>query len=1003
MAKRSDARLRSVRRSRRGTSSLSAGLRFRALRFEPLEGRTLLSVAPLLPANWQAQPMSEVQLLNTSDAGGSSSPYGLTPNQVRGAYGLGTYTSGVLSNGISFGGINGDGTGQTIAIVDAYDDPYAASDLNAFSTNFGLPTFGGTGNPTFQKLNQNGKPVSTDSSSPNYVPTDPISPWNGNKPVTWEMEESLDIESAHVMAPMANIILFEASNTGTGLYTAVQTATNTDGVVAISMSWGGGEFFFETGNDIAYFVTPAGHLGGSATMGGTQLAGGITFFASSGDNGAYAQGTGTITPQYPASSPNVVSVGATSLYVNGNNYSSETTWGNGTSSGTSGGGGGGISNYESQPAYQSGVVNSFSTTQRTYPDVSIDANPGTGVPIYDSWDFGASTPWLAGQMGGTSLAAPLWAAIVAVADQGRATLGLGSLDGSSQTLPALYTLAATNFHDITTGSGIGPSSPISYNPGPGYDLATGRGSPVANLLIPQLVGPTRLAFGQPPTSAQIGTVLSPAVTVLVEDSLGNVVASGTSSVTIAIGNNPSGGRLGGTLTVAAVNGVATFNNLSINESGNGYTLIASDTTGSGSLTVTSAAFNIVSQPTAPGVTAEPGDQTVLAGGTVSFVAAASGNPTPSVQWEVNTGSGYTGLSDGGVYSGSSSDTLTITGATAAMNGYQYEAVFSNGIGLPATTAAATLTVQSAPGVTAEPGDQTVLAGGTVSFMAAASGNPTPSVQWEVNTGSGYTRLSDGGVYGGSSSDTLTITGATAAMNGYQYEAVFSNGIGLPATTTAATLTVQIAPSVTAEPGDQTVLAGGTVSFMAAASGNPTPSVQWEVNTGSGYTSLSDEGVYSGSSSDTLTITGATAAMNGYQYEAVFSNGIGLPATTTAATLTVQSAPGVTAEPGDQTVLAGGTVSFVAAASGNPTPSVQWEVNTGSGYTGLSDEGVYSGSSSDTLTITGATAAMNGYQYEAVFSNGIGLPVTTTAATLTVQSARVSRRSPAIRRCWRVTR
>ena len=200
-----------------------------------------------------------------------------------------------------------------------------------------------------------------------------------------------------------------------------------------------------------------------------------------------------------------------------------------------------------------------------------------------------------------------------------------------------------------------------------------------------------------------------------------------------------------------------------------------------------------------------------------------------------------------------------------------------------------------------------------------------------------------------------------------------------------------------------MLAGGTVSFMAAASGNPTPSVQWEVNTGSGYTSLSDEGVYSGSSSDTLTITGATAAMNGYQYEAVFSNGIGLPATTTAATLTVQIAPGVTAEPGDQTVLAGGTVSFMAAASGNPTPSVQWEVNTGSGYTSLSDGGVYSGSSSDTLTITGATAAMNGYQYEAVFSNGIGLPATTTAATLTVQSARASRRSLAIRRCWRAAR
>ena len=174
-------------------------------------------------------------------------------------------------------------------------------------------------------------------------------------------------------------------------------------------------------------------------------------------------------------------------------------------------------------------------------------------------------------------------------------MGLGSLDGRSQTLPALYKLAAADFHDITTGSSIGPSP--TYSPATGYDLATGLGSPVANLLIPQLVGPTQLAFGQPPTSAGAGATLSPAVTVLVEDSLGNVVTSDTSSVTVAIGNNPGGGTLSGTLTVAAVNGVATFSNLSINNPGSGYTLIASDTTGSGSLTVTSAPFNIATPPT----------------------------------------------------------------------------------------------------------------------------------------------------------------------------------------------------------------------------------------------------------------------------------------------------------------------------------------------------------------------------------------------------------------------
>ena len=92
-------------------------------------------------------------------------------------------------------------------------------------------------------------------------------------------------------------------------------------------------------------------------------------------------------------------------------------------------------------------------------------------------------------------------------------------------------------------------------------------------------------------------------------------------------------------------------------------------------------------------------------------------------------------------------------------------------------------------MTTSPTSQTVFAGTTATFTAAASGNPAPTVQWDVNTGSGLTSLTDGSVYSGSSTGTLTITGATAGMNNYQYEAVFTNGVGTPASTTAATLTV----------------------------------------------------------------------------------------------------------------------------------------------------------------------------------------------------------------------
>ena len=463
----------------KGTRQAAAWAYRRPL-IEPLETRVLLDAA--LPAGWQATPIADPHFLSGFDYSGSSTPYGLAPNQIRGAYGLGSYTSGTLSNGITFCGLPADGRGQTIAIVDAYDDPNAASDLNTFSSYFGLPGFGSTG-PTFQKLNQTGG-----TSLPGTDPNGPYATTGGSD---WEQEESLDIEWAHAVAPLANIILFEANDASDNLFTAVQTAAKTSGVVAVSMSWSGSEFAGESSYDSTYFTTPSGHIGGSATLGGAGLAGGVTFLASAGDYGAYEYETPVITPQYPATSPNVVAVGGTTLTVGGNSsnytYGSETAWGNGTSSWLSGGGGGGISAYESQPAYQNGVVNAFSTSYRTYPDVSCDANPNTGVPIYDSWDFGSSTPWLYGYEGGTSLACPLWAGIVAVADEGRAIAGSGSLDGPSQTLPKLYKLSAADFHDITSGSN-GPAP--TYSAGTGYDLATGIGSPVGNTLIPDLVSTT---------------------------------------------------------------------------------------------------------------------------------------------------------------------------------------------------------------------------------------------------------------------------------------------------------------------------------------------------------------------------------------------------------------------------------------------------------------------------------------------------------------------------------
>ncbi len=169
----------------------------------------------------------------------------------------------------------------------------------------------------------------------------------------------------------------------------------------------------------------------------------------------------------------MLSVGGTTLNLNSQGYLSESGWS---------GSGGGISAYEAQPSYQRGLVTQ-STTRRTNPDVAYDANPSTGFPVYDSYNNPVSAPW--SQWGGTSAGAPQWAALVAIADQGRALAGKTALDGATQTLPMLYALAAGDFHDVTSGTSTG--SP-RYSAGAGYDLVAGRGSPYANLVVGDLVG-----------------------------------------------------------------------------------------------------------------------------------------------------------------------------------------------------------------------------------------------------------------------------------------------------------------------------------------------------------------------------------------------------------------------------------------------------------------------------------------------------------------------------------
>lgn len=361
-------------------------------------------------------------------AGASNSPTGLTPQQVSQAYGF---------NQINLGSGSSLGTGETIAIVDAYDDPKIQQDLATFDQKFGLPA-----PPSFTEQFVGGTRPS------------------GN--TGWSEEISLDVEWAHAMAPNANIVLVEAQSASlSSLLSAVDVARNLPNVGVISMSWGSSEFPSETSYD-SHFTTPSGHTG-------------ITFVASSGDSGAPGV--------WPALSPNVLAVGGTTLDAGSNgSYVSETAWSNS---------GGGASQYEAEPAYQQSVQ---SYGARTSPDVAYDANPATGFSVYDSY---SGNDWFT--VGGTSAGAPQWSALMAIADQAR-----GSAGTLANAQANLYNLPSTDFHDITSGSN-------GYSAGPGYDLVTGRGSPIANLIVDGLAGATSTPSPSP-TPPPSSSLAAPVVT-----------------------------------------------------------------------------------------------------------------------------------------------------------------------------------------------------------------------------------------------------------------------------------------------------------------------------------------------------------------------------------------------------------------------------------------------------------------------------------------------------------
>jgi subtilase family serine protease len=418
---------------------------------EELETRTVPSASL---AGLMAQPLltfatgTPQAALVPAAIGTISAPY--FPSDIQAAYGFDQIQ---LLNPRTGKFVAGTGAGQTIAITDAFNDPNIASDLALFNEFFGLPT------SKFLQVDQNGNLITPSNPGPSNGPFS-----------TWGIETSLDVEWAHALAPQANIVLFEAnSDSFNDLLTAVTSASTASvyknlGVTTagvISNSWGTPEFQGENAFD-SFFSTKDNH---------------VTYVFASGDDASI---------NYPSASPNVLSAGGTTLTINVNtttgveSYGGETAW-SATPDPFSptgfDGGGGGTSPFEPEPFYQFGVQQSFA---RTTPDLSFNANPDTGVIVLDNYlpnpPFPPAPPGesYAFQVGGTSVSAPSLSALLAVTNQSRALFGLGTLGNAQE---ALYFLPKSDFHDVTSGANLSGSA------GPGYDVATGLGSPIAPRVV----------------------------------------------------------------------------------------------------------------------------------------------------------------------------------------------------------------------------------------------------------------------------------------------------------------------------------------------------------------------------------------------------------------------------------------------------------------------------------------------------------------------------------------
>jgi Metallo-peptidase family M12B Reprolysin-like/Secretion system C-terminal sorting domain len=458
-----------------------------------------------------------------------------------------------------------------------------------------------------------------------------------------------------------------------------------------------------------------------------------------------------------------------------------------------------------------------------------------------------------------------------------------------------------------------------------------------------------------PAAATMQTTLTATYTGSFTTNIALTATVNPAGPTVTFGTNP--------LTTGSSNTTVTLNGTNILPFGS-YVVTVTGT--AGAIVQTRDITFTINASAGPAIGTQPSPQIICAGADATFTVAATG----TYQWQVSTAAVPAFTNIGGAVSAS----YTVSGAAAGLNGNQYRCVVSSQCGSTNSNPAA-LTVNTAPVVTAQPQSVILCAGSNNTFTVSASGAGI-TYQWQISTTAvpAFTNI------GGATSATYTVNGITAGMNGDQYRCVVSGTCTPAATSNAATLAVVSSVTVTGQPANTAVCDGGNINFSVTGSGAGII-YQWQVNPGTGFVNITNGAPYSGATSATLAITGATTSLNNYQFRCQLSNATcSTPGVSNAATLTVNTLPAISASPVAVTICVASNNTFSVTATGTGI-TYQWQMNTAAAPTFVD----IATATANTYTVSSVTAGMNGNQYRCIVTGTCAPPAISSAAILTVIS------------------